>query len=216
MSHNNEIVIVDYGAGNVLNVKRAFEKLSVRVCLTSDAEGLLGAQHIVLPGVGAFHTAMKRLSSLGLDEALIEASNKGVSILGICLGMQLLLDESDEFYTTQGLGIIPGRVKPIPNKTSNGAPVKIPHVGWNELVPSGEESTWDSILLKGYSADDSLYFVHSFMADHLCDQNRLADCVYEGYRIPAVIIKDNVVGCQCHPEKSGEVGLNILRNFMAL
>jgi imidazole glycerol-phosphate synthase subunit HisH len=215
MSDNN-VVVIDYGAGNVLNVKRAFEKLSVETTLTSEAEVILHASHIILPGVGAFHTAMQQLSSLGLVDSLIQASNRGVPILGICLGMQLLLDKSDEFCTTEGLGIIPGRVIPIPNKDSNSKVVKIPHIGWNELVPFDDKTNWEGSLLGDYSSMDAVYFVHSFMADLEYNQHRLADCTYGGYRIPAVISKDNTIGCQFHPEKSGMIGLNMLRNFLML
>ena len=211
---NKKVIVVDYGAGNLLNVERAVEKVHTEVSLTSDVETLLQAKYIVLPGVGAFHIAMQQLSSLGLVDALIEASKKRIPILGICLGMQLLLDESDEFGITHGLGIIPGRVISIPKLTSHGKVLKIPHIGWDELVPISDESNWRETLLKDYSSKDAVYFVHSYMADPLYSKHKLANIVYGGHKIPAVIARNNVVGCQFHPEKSGNVGLKILRNFL--
>ena len=135
-------------------------------------------------------------------------------LLGICLGMQLLLDESEEFGVTAGLGLIPGRVVPVPSKTKDGHVQKIPHVGWSALLPSRGPSEWTDTLLQGNKEGDAAYFVHSFMAQTDDSKNQVSHTIYGGHRIPAVISKNQITGCQFHPEKSGEVGLKILRRFL--
>jgi glutamine amidotransferase len=157
---------------------------------------------------------MRALIELGLDTAIKEVVNNGVPLLGICLGMQLLLDESEEFGLTKGLGVISGKVVPIPNKSVDGESQKIPHIGWNSLVNSGEN--WQKTILHETRAGDAAYFVHSFMASPDKSEDRLADALYGGHKISAVIAKGNTTGCQFHPEKCGEVGLKILRNFINL
>ena len=209
-----EITIIDYGVGNLLSVSRGLEHCGAKVNMSSDPEFILKSQKVILPGVGAFPNGMRALIELGLDTAIKEVVNNGVPLLGICLGMQLLLDESEEFGITKGLGVIPGKVVPIPNKSVDGEIQKIPHIGWNSLVKSGED--WQNTILQEVREDDAAYFVHSFMASPEKSEDRLADALYGGHKISAVIAKGNTTGCQFHPEKSGEVGLKILRNFVRI
>jgi len=168
----------------------------------------------VLPGVGAFANAMQALESLGLVIVIRELAQRKTPLLGICLGLQLLLEESEEFGVAAGLGLISGRVIPVPCRTLSGARQKIPHIGWSALQPSGASEKWRGTLLQDNRVGDAAYFVHSFMAVPSDSVNRVADCVYGGHLIPAVIGRDKITGCQFHPEKSGEVGLKILRRFL--
>lgn len=208
-----EVTVIDYGVGNLLSVQRGLEHCGARVILTSDPTDLLMAERVVLPGVGAFASAMHALQVRGLDEAIKKLANNGIPLLGICLGMQLLLDESEEFGLTQGLGLIPGRVVPVPAQNDHGEVQKIPHIGWNGLFLGETSSSWDESLLQDIQQGEAAYFVHSFMSLTENPNHRLADCFYGGHRIPAVIIQNSITGCQFHPEKSGDVGLRVLRNF---
>jgi glutamine amidotransferase len=205
---------MDYGVGNLLSVRRALEHCGAAVTVTGDHKTLLSASRVVLPGVGAFANAMAELRSRGLDDVAREIAARGVPLLGICLGMQMLLDESEEFGITAGLGLIPGLVIPVPAVTASGFPQKIPHIGWNALVPPHGGNSWSGTLLRHSKPKDAVYFVHSFMAQPKDPSHRIADCVYGGDAISAVIGHRNVLGCQFHPEKSGPVGLNILRAFL--
>jgi len=135
-------------------------------------------------------------------------------LLGICLGMQLLLEEGEEFGNTAGLGLIPGRVIPVPAQALSGEAQKIPHIGWSALQPSGASSGWDGTLLQDNRPGEATYFVHSYMAAPSDPAHRIAECVYGGHLIPAAIRRNQITGCQFHPEKSGEVGLKILRRFI--
>lgn len=209
------ITVIDYGLGNLLSVQRGLEHCGAEVLLTSDPEVVASAERAVLPGVGAFASAMQALMEYGLVPALQTLASKGTPLLGICLGMQLLLDESEEFGLTRGLGLIPGRVIPVPNKTAYGETQKIPHIGWNGLVLAESRRDWTDTLLQSNRPGEAAYFVHSFMAVPTNSQHRLADCFYGGQRIPAAVNRDRITGCQFHPEKSGEVGLKILRKFCA-
>ena len=209
-----EITVVDYGVGNLLSVSRGLEHCGAKVNMSSDPEFILKSKKVILPGVGAFPNGMRALIELGLDAVIKEVVNNGVPLLGICLGMQLLLDESEEFGITKGLGVIPGKVVPIPNKSVDGEIQKIPHIGWNSLVKSGVD--WQNTILQEVREGDSVYFVHSFMASPEKSEDQLADALYGGQKISAVIAKGNTTGCQFHPEKSGEIGLKILRNFINL
>jgi len=208
-----EVTIIDYGVGNLLSVQRGFEYCGAKVTLASKPEEILGASRVVLPGVGAYGSGMRTLDQLDLVSVIHEVAGRGIPFLGICLGMQLLLDQSDEFGLSQGLGLIPGHVKVIPDVSTNGEPLKIPHIGWNEII-SSKQTDWQGTLLSSSDPKDALYFVHSFMATPDDDAHRLADCVYGGHEIAAVICRDNIIGCQFHPEKSGEKGLKVLRQFL--
>ena len=159
---------------------------------------------------------MASLSNLGLVSAIQDFSLTGRPMLAICLGMQLLLDESEEFGKTKGLGIIEGLVTAIPNTDSVGVKQKIPHIGWNELHTRQSKETWQESILGGLNSGDATYFVHSYMATPKNQDNLLAYTPYGAIDVPAVITNNYLSGCQFHPEKSGEVGLSILRNFIKL
>jgi glutamine amidotransferase len=208
-----KITVIDYGVGNLLSVQRGFEYCGAEVVLTSDPEAVVAAERVVLPGVGAFANAMQALQELGLLRAIQAVAEQRTPLLGICLGMQLLLEESEEFGFTKGLGLISGRVVPVPTATTNGELQKVPHIGWSGLIPAESRNDWSGTLLQDNRLSGAAYFVHSFMAVPTNPQHRLADCLYGGHRIAAAIARDRITGCQFHPEKSGEVGLRILRRF---
>ena len=208
-----QIHIIDYGVGNLLSVQRGVEKCGATPILTSDADKIINADRIILPGVGAFKNAMLALEELSLDEALKEIAAKGNPLLGICLGMQMFLDESEEFEITKGLGIIPGKVIPVPAYDKKNKPIKIPHIGWNSLQSSESRLSWKNTILSDSEMGSYCYFVHSFMSSPTSINDRLADCIYGDHKVSAVISRDNLTGCQFHPEKSGEIGLKILKNF---
>lgn len=196
------LAIVDYGVGNLFSLRSSLKALGVDAETVSSPEGLKTASHIILPGVGAFGDAAKKLRDTGLYDAVKGEASDGKPILGICLGMQLLLDKSYEFGEHEGLGLIPGTVRPIADVIP--ADYKIPHIGWNEL-----EFT-DHPLFKGLNKGDCVYFVHSYYGADC--PNVIATTDY-GAPLTAAVAKDNVMGCQFHPEKSGPVGLKILRAF---
>ena len=208
-----EVIVIDYGVGNLLSVKRALEYCGAKVTLTANSEKILAAKRVVLPGVGSFKNAMHALNCLNLVPVIREVANRKSAVLGICLGMQLLLDEGTEFGATAGLGLIPGRVISVPKQNLSGITQKIPHIGWSTLKPYNEAVSWNGTLLQDNLQSDAVYFVHSFMAVPIYTNHRIADCLYGGHKIAAVIGRDNITGCQFHPEKSGEVGLKILRRF---
>jgi len=209
-----EVAVIDYGAGNLLSVQRGLERCGAKVILTADPEKILATKRVVLPGVGAFSSAMHSLNSLGLVAVVRELVKRKTPLLGICLGMQLLLEESDEFNLTAGLGLIPGRVIALPEITTLGESQKIPHIGWGTLQPSNERAGWQKTLLADNRQGEAVYFVHSFMAVPSNSEHRIADCLYGGHQIAAMIGREQITGCQFHPEKSGEVGLKVLKRFI--
>ena len=209
----SEITIIDYGAGNLSNVVRAFKACGAQVNLADDPEILIKANRLVFPGVGSFPNAIDKLKKLNLFEAIKIFVAKGNPFLGICLGMQMMLDVSEEFGTTEGLALIPGQVVPIPEKKENGQPHKIPHIGWNEIIRPPSQ-TWERTILRNIPENTPFYFVHSFMIVPKSDQYSMAYCDYNGHSICATIHKENIFGCQFHPEKSGEFGLRVLENFL--
>lgn len=209
-----EATVIDYGVGNLLSVRRGLESCGARVTTTNDPDTILRASHVVLPGVGAFANAMEALNRLALAPVIQEVARRGTPFLGICLGMQLLLDESEEFGVTPGLGLIPGRVVPVPSATTSGGAQKVPHIGWSGLVPAGGRSDWRGTLLEDVQPRERVYFVHSFMADPTDQAHRVADCLYGGQAVSAVVGRDQITGCQFHPEKSRDVGLRVLNRFL--
>ena len=209
-----KVAIIDYGVGNLLSVQRAVEECGAESITSSEPDVIARADRVILPGVGAFAKGMQALESLGLVEPIKAIAANGIPLLGICLGMQLLLDESEEHGLIKGLSVIPGRVVPVPNTSPDGVPLKIPHIGWNSLVVA-EGATWSGTILQKSPPGDAVYFVHSFMAEPEDSRVRIADCLYGGNRISAVITKDNVSGCQFHPEKSEKQGINILKCFIS-
>jgi imidazole glycerol-phosphate synthase subunit HisH len=212
---NAEVAVIDYGVGNLLSVRRALEHCGVTVSVTGEPEVVLAAARVVLPGVGAFANGMKQLRRSRLDVVTQEVAARGIPLLGICLGMQMLLDESEEFGINSGLGLIPGRVVPVPATAADGQAHKIPHIGWNSLIFPKCRASWTGSPLNDVEPGDAVYFLHSYMADPSNATDRLADCLYGGARISAAIGRGNVFGCQFHPEKSGEIGLKVLRAFLA-
>jgi len=209
-----KVVIIDYGVGNLLSVQRAVEECGSEAITSSEPDIIVQAERVILPGVGAFANAMNALKSLGLVEVIKAIAADGIPLLGICLGMQLLLDESEEYGLSKGLGIIPGRVLPVPALSSDGYSVKIPHIGWNSLVVA-EGAEWNETILKNLTPGDAVYFIHSFMAVPEDPGVRIADCYYGGNQVSAMIGRRNVFGCQFHPEKSQAIGLRILANFLS-
>lgn len=211
-----EVVVIDYGVGNLLSVQRGLEHVGAKVTLTANPKLILSSSRVVLPGVGAFANAMQAIDQLGLIDVIRELSHRQTPLLGICLGMQLLMDQSEEFGITAGLGLIPGRVAPIPTHSTDGLQQKIPHIGWNALQPARALANWDGSLLQDIKPGEAAYFVHSYMVVTENAAHCLAECKYGGHLITAAIARNQIMGCQFHPEKSGEVGLRILRRFIQL
>ncbi|MDH5763287.1 MAG: imidazole glycerol phosphate synthase subunit HisH [Nitrospinota bacterium] len=212
----SKVTVIDYGSSNLLNVVRALEHCGAEVLLADQPKAIIEADRLILPGVGAFADGMASLKNKELIEPLKSFCQKGNPFLGICLGMQMMLDASDEFGHHQGLGLISGKVVPIPSQGINGEPHKIPHIGWNELQRPRPRENWDGTLFAGLNTGDPMYFVHSFMAVPEDDSRRLADCEYNGRTICAALQYQNMTGCQFHPEKSGKLGLSIIYNFLQL
>ena len=202
------IAIVDYGVGNLFSLQSSLAFIGVDATVTSDTSVLRAADKIILPGVGAFGDAASRLRNSGLDVVVKEEAAKGKPIMGICLGMQLLLETGFEYGVHEGLGLIKGEIRPI----SEAIPkeLKVPHIGWNALY-FGENK---HPLFKYLSEGDCVYFVHSYYGVN-CEESVIAKTEY-GAMLTAAVASGNVMGCQFHPEKSGEAGLNILRAFCEL
>ena len=198
------VAIVDYGVGNLFSLTSSLKFIGADVVVTSDAEALRKADRIILPGVGAFGDAAKKLRDSGLDKVVIEEAKSGKPLMGICLGMQLLLEKGFEYGEHEGLGLIKGEIRPIADVVPEN--LKIPHMGWNALKFAGEKSP----IFKYINEGEQVYFVHSFYATN-CD-SVIATAEY-GAPLTAAVGNKNVFGCQFHPEKSGKVGLNILRAF---
>ena len=197
-------VIIDYGAGNIKSVEKALLALGQEVVITDDADTILNAERIILPGVGAFGNAMAQLEKTGLDEVIREAVRRKIPFLGICLGLQLLFEKSDEALGVKGLGILKGEVKKIPAQKG----LKIPHMGWNQLHITNHQP-----ILKYVHENDDVYFVHSYMA-HCKDENLVAYTDYGTTKVTALVQNKNVIGCQFHPEKSAGAGEKIIKNFL--
>jgi glutamine amidotransferase len=208
------VTIVDYGLGNLFSVSRAIEHVGAEALVSAAPLEIERATHLVLPGVGAFSDGMTGLRDRGLVDPIRRFGLSGRPLLGICLGMQLLFDLSEEFGRHEGLGLIPGKIVAIPTTGADGAPHKIPHVGWNELLVPQSRQSWDDTVLADVTPGSSVYFVHSFTADPAEPADRLADCLYDGRLISAAVNRGYLSGCQFHPEKSAAAGLRILRRFI--
>ena len=202
------VVIVDYGVGNLYSLKSSFKAIGVDAITSGDKEVIEKADKLILPGVGAFEDASKKLFDSGLSEVVISMAQKGVPLLGICLGMQMLFDRSLEYGVHKGLGLIKGEIRPIGSVIPEN--LKIPHIGWNALTLKKPKSE----IFKYLSDGDCVYFVHSFYGAD-CDDSVIATTEY-GAELTAAVQKGNVYGCQFHPEKSGNVGLSILKAFCEL
>jgi len=209
------ITVIDYGVGNLFSVERALDYCGADVHIASTAQAILEADRLLLPGVGAFSNGMEELLVRGFDQPIREFANSRKPFLGICLGMQMMFNESEEFGNCPGLGLIAGSVRAIPLTNQLGEKHKVPHIGWGELH-SGAGGWNDLSLMKGLPPGCTAYFVHSYTAFPDDETVRVADTDYDGCRISAVIQSGNLHGCQFHPERSGEIGLQILRNYLAL
>lgn len=198
------IGIIDYGVGNLFSLKCSLMEIGCEVFVSSDERKLKSADRLILPGVGAFRDASEKLKTSGMGDLVLREAEAGKPILGICLGMQLLFEKSYEYGEYEGLGLLKGKVKPLRGRIPEE--LKIPQMGWNSLDIVKEHP-----LLKGIRQGEYVYFVHSYFADE-CEESLIASTEY-GTEVTAVAAKGNVCGCQFHPEKSGETGLRILKNF---
>lgn len=210
------VTVVDYGLGNLFSVSQALRYCGAEVQVSNAIEEIVRADRLVLPGVGAFADGMRNLAAAGLDEAVRRYVEAERPFLGICLGMQMMFEHSEEFGNHAGLSLLPGSVVAIPPTGADGRPHKIPHIGWNALRTPDGAADWKTPLLEGIAAESYVYFVHSFMAAPDNPAHRLADTHYDGRAVAAVVGRGNLLGCQFHPEKSATVGLTILGNFLRL
>ena len=201
------VAIIDYGVGNLFSLRCSLKEIGAEAVVTSDEKVIAEADRIILPGVGAFEDAARKLRESGMAEVVKREAAAGKPMMGICLGMQLMFDVGYEYGVHEGLGLIKGSVRPIADVIPEG--YKIPHIGWNLLKFKRE-----SPLFKYIKEDDYVYFVHSYYAAE-CDESVIAVTEY-GAELTAAVANGNVYGCQFHPEKSGEVGMNILKAFMEL
>lgn len=206
------VVVVDYGLGNLFSVGRALTAAGGSPTLSSDAKAIMAAERLVLPGVGAFGDGIKGLRDRGLVEPLKEYARTGRPLIGLCLGMQLLLTSGDEFGRHEGLDLIPGRVTLLAPTGDDGKPLKMPHIGWSELVPG--PAGWNGSPFQDLPPRPQVYFVHSFAPRPDDAAHALAYCSYGSERFCAAVRRDNLSGCQFHPEKSGPNGLAILARFL--
>ena len=200
------VAIIDYDAGNIKSVEKAMQLLGQEVKITRDRDEIMAADHVILPGVGAFGDAMEKLHQYGLVEVIHEVTKKGTPFLGICLGLQLLFERSDEAPGVEGLGVLKGDILKLPDKEG----YKIPHMGWNSL-----DFPREGRLFKGLGEHPYVYFVHSYYLKVAEEEIVTATADYTT-TIHASVEKDNVFACQFHPEKSSDVGLQILKNFVEL
>ncbi len=201
------IAIIDYGVGNLFSLKSSFGAIGHEAVITSDESVIAEADKIILPGVGAFADAAMKLKDSKMADVVVKEAENGKPLMGICLGMQLLFEKSYEYGEHEGLGLIKGNVRPIADVIEPG--LKIPHIGWNPLIFKKP-----SPIFKYINEGDCVYFVHSYYAAD-CDENVIAEAEYS-VNLTAAVARDNIYGCQFHPEKSGEVGLKILKAFCEL
>ena len=204
------IVIVDYGIGNVKSILNSFESQNEKVSLSRDKEKILNATGLILPGVGAFSHGMNNLKKYKLIPVIKDYVDSGKPLLGICLGMQLLLESSEEFGFSKGLGIIEGEVIKLPIKTSNE--VKLPHISWNEI--NKKNISWNNTILDGIKPGSDMYFVHTYAAKPKNESEILSKTNYYDVEFCSSLKKKNIYGCQFHPEKSSTNGLSIIKNFI--
>lgn len=209
----DNIVIIDYGVGNILSIKNAIEYNGYKPIVSKNSNDIENASHIILPGVGSFPAAMKKLRDLSLIQPIKKAIDRGTNLLGICLGMQLLFSRSEEFEITKGLNLISGDIIKL-NKISKKEYLKLPNIGWRscEITKINQNTK----ILKTINNKDEFYFVHSYALSNFKESLILAYSKYNDVHIPALIKFKKIYGCQFHPEKSGPKGLQILKNFLEL
>ena len=210
------VALIDYGIGNLRNAYRALEVCGASIEVVNQPVSLNRYSHVVLPGVGAFADGMMELNRTGLADLVRESADRKMPLLGICLGMQMLLNSSEEFGIHEGLGIIEGENIPIASQFVSSDRKKIPHIGWNGLLKSDPTMSWEGTILEQTPLETPVYFIHSFMAVALKKITLLSEVMYCDVKIPAVIKLGNTYGCQFHPEKSGPSGLAIIRSFLNL
>ena len=209
------IAIMDYGVGNLFSLKSSLAQLGQDTVVTADPDTIRKADRLILPGVGAFGDAMDKLVATGLVP-VIRAEAEKKPLLGICLGMQLLFEKSYEYGEHTGLGLIPGRVVRIPDVDADGSPQRVPHISWNPLYPAGGRTDFSGTALQNVQPGQECYFIHSYEAKPAAKEYRLADTVYGGRKVCAAAQKGCVIGTQFHPEKSGPVGLGIIKAYLDL
>lgn len=207
-----KVLILDFNLGNLFSVKQACDHVGISSEITSDKSLVTDADALILPGVGAFSEAMHNLEKLGLAGPIKDFVGKGKPLFGVCLGQQLLFTESEEFGLKKGLDLIPGKIRKFPTYRNDGTIIKVPQIGWNKITPM--ETEWKNTALKDINDKDYVYFVHSYFVDAENKENILSVTNYEGVEYCSAAIKyDNIIATQFHPEKSGEKGLTIYRNW---
>ena len=212
-----KIVIIDTGSSNILSLKRAIETFQFNTIVTTDKNEILSANKIFFPGVGAFRKVMEYLNDKRLVEILLNIKEKRIPLFGICLGLQLFFDQSEEFGINKGLGLLSGDVKKLPLKTKDNKNIKVPSMGWFSLNLNRKFSNKSySKFISCLNERDMYYFVHSYFVIPKKKENIVAHYNFGGHQIPAIVSKDQIIGCQFHPEKSGKKGLDLIDNFLKL
>jgi glutamine amidotransferase len=215
MPDHRRAVIVDYGMGNLYSVRRACEHVGLEAAITESPGEVREADAVILPGVGSMPVAMATLDESGLSDALRAVAERGTPLMGVCLGMQLLMEEGSEFNPHRGLGILPGKVVRFPGRDENGAQLKVPHIGWNRVhrPPGHSRDPWLETPLQATPEGEYMYFVHSYLVvprePNLC----VGVSRYGGIEFCSVVVRGSVFGCQFHPERSGPQGLQVYREF---
>ena len=210
--NKNLITIIDYNCGNIFSLIRILEKLNIKHNVSNDPNILVKSDKLILPGVGSFSVGIDNLKKHNIDDCIKQFIKKGNWILGICLGMQLLVTNSEEFGENDGLNLIKGEVKKL--KSTNKKKYKIPHVGWNSII--FKENAYSNNLLKNVRNLSNFYFTHSFAVKTTLEENTLAETIYSDNSFSSIILKENILGVQFHPEKSGIAGEKMIRNFTNL
>ncbi len=216
MDSSSKIIIIDYGYGNLHSIEKALRFLGEEPIISASPTSLSNTKAIIIPGVGAFGDGMAGLRKNNLIKPIRKFASSGRPILGICLGMQLLLSTSKEFGLHQGLNIIPGQVVRLPAKPKNNSIYKIPHIGWNQLLLPNPDTSWNNTILASVQPREEAYFIHSYAAYPADPKHILAYTEHGGHLVPSVIKKNNIYGCQFHPEKSRAAGLSILKAFLSI
>ncbi|MCT4556791.1 MAG: imidazole glycerol phosphate synthase subunit HisH [Pelagimonas sp.] len=206
--------VIDYGIGNVFSVLHALERIDCPATLTADRAAIMAADRVILPGVGAFGRAAEKLASLGLDEVLHDYIATGKPLMGICVGMQLLLETGEEFGSHQGLGVIPGKVSKIAAQMEDGSAARVPFIGWANVTPPRDDTHWDGTPFESTRAANTFYFVHSYHAQLTNPEHVLGTHTLGNAQLTSAIRKDNVMGVQFHPERSAWTGQRFLKGFM--
>ncbi len=213
---NSKIAIIDYGIGNLYSVLKACEKVGLNAFITNDKKEIQNSDALILPGVGAFSVAMKSLNDLDLAVLLKDYAQTNKPLMGVCLGMQLLLEESEEFGTQKGLGIIEGSCERFPNSTAEKIKIRVPQIMWNTIYPPSGDKFKVGTPLEDIKANEYMYFVHSFYATLKNEEHVLSKTSYQGIEYCSSLSKNNVVAFQFHPEKSGTEGIRLYQKFKDL